>query len=122
VATSGDSYNGWDETKCASYNNSDAVGKSTWPVGSFPSGVSWRGAHDLAGNVYEWCADWSAPYSSTPVTNPLGPASGIGRVLRGGSWDASGGNNARGAFRNIINPESWNLYSGFRCVSLSPGP
>jgi sulfatase modifying factor 1 len=124
VATSSDRYHGWDQTKCANYYNSRVVGKSTWPVGSFPSGVSWCGAHDLTGNVWEWCADWYAPYSSTPVTNPQGPSSGTSRVLRGGSWlnYGFGGHYTRSASRDDSDPGYGWAYGGFRCVSLSPGP
>jgi formylglycine-generating enzyme required for sulfatase activity len=134
TASFGNLYDGWDPTKCANHNNSSNVGKSTWPVGSFPSGASWCGAQDLAGNVWEWCADWYGPYSSTPVTNPQGPSSGTDRVMRGGSWESYDGDFAhyylgsvsRGARRSYLNPD--NLYylllfnTGFRCASLSPGP
>jgi formylglycine-generating enzyme required for sulfatase activity len=62
--------------------NSDFVG----PIDAF-GGVSPYGALGMAGNVQEWVADWYASaYSAAPVTNPTGPASGIHRVLRGGSW------------------------------------
>jgi formylglycine-generating enzyme required for sulfatase activity len=121
IATKANPYGGWNPSNCANYYNSYNVGKSTWPVGSFPSGVSWCGAHDLAGNVWEWCADWYAPYSSTPVTNPQGPASGSYRVLRGGSW-INGEFGARGAYRHYNNPDIWDFLYGFRCASLSPGP
>jgi len=43
-ATASDTTNGWDQTKCAQYYNSGYLGISTWPVGSFPAGVSWCGA------------------------------------------------------------------------------
>lgn len=47
TATLVDPDNGWDQTKCANGYNSSDVGKSTWPVGSFATGVSWCGAHEV---------------------------------------------------------------------------
>ena len=122
IATVNEPYNGWDNTKCANSNNSSAVDKSTWPVGSFPTGASWCGAQDMAGNAWEWCADWYGDYiASTPVTNPTGPTSGNRHVLRGGSW-GSYDSITRGAYRGYDYPEDSSGSLGFRCVSLSPGP
>ncbi len=58
------------------------------PVGSFPKGKSFFGVMDMAGNVWEWTADWYSDvyYYHSPKQNPTGPAAGSWRVVRGGSW------------------------------------
>ncbi len=57
------------------------------PVGSFPLGASPFGIEDMAGNVWEWCADFFEAYRGTNKSNPRGGApGGQKRVYRGGSW------------------------------------
>ncbi len=58
------------------------------PVGSFPKGKSFYGAMDMAGNVWEWTADWYSDvyYFHSPKQNPTGPTTGSWRIVRGGSW------------------------------------
>jgi iron(II)-dependent oxidoreductase len=57
------------------------------PVGSYEAGVSWCGLQDMAGNAWEWVADWYDPayYATSPALNPKGPESGNNRVIKGGS-------------------------------------
>ena len=58
-------------------------------VGQY-GGNAW-GFFDMHGNVWEWTADWYAPYPTYSQTDPTGPGSGTDLVLRGGgfgdSWD-----------------------------------
>jgi sulfatase modifying factor 1 len=58
----------------------------TSPVGAFPRGASFFAIEDMAGNVWEWCLDFSYVYAGSPKQNPRGPASGMKRMYRGGSW------------------------------------
>ena len=78
------------------------------------------GFYDMHGNVYEWCLDWykeKLQPASEPEENPVGPlqsASTGNRVLRGGSWTATG-DRARSAYRYNYNaPEKGSLQTGFR--------
>ena len=87
----------------------------TAPVGSFPSGAGWCEALDMAGNVWEWVADWYGDYPSGRQVNPTGPSSGEYRVLRGGSW-CSSPIHVRCAYRYRYIPDDTYNYSGFRCA------
>jgi len=114
---------GWNTTMCANENNSYKVGISTWPVGSFPAGVSWCGANDMAGNVWQWCADWYRyEYTAAAVVDPTGPDKGTRRVLRGGSWINGNTYDFRTASRHVDYLSDYNVLIGFRCASIAPGP
>jgi formylglycine-generating enzyme required for sulfatase activity len=62
--------------------------RTTAPVGRYADGKSPYGAYDMAGNVWEWVADWYEAdyYGNSPARNPRGPASGEEVVRRGGGW------------------------------------
>jgi formylglycine-generating enzyme required for sulfatase activity len=95
--------------------NYESCREKTMPVGSYPSGVSPYGIHDMAGNVWEWCSDRysSSYYSSSPRNNPTGSASGSFRVQRGGSWYVNAGY-IRSANRRYNTPPSRGYFLGFR--------
>jgi formylglycine-generating enzyme required for sulfatase activity len=90
----------------------------TAPVGAYPGGASWCGALDMAGNVWEWVADWYGDYPSGRQVNPTGPSSGEKRVLRGGSWGSSQ-YEARCAARYGPPPGGSSDDVGFRCARVS---
>jgi formylglycine-generating enzyme required for sulfatase activity len=75
--------------------------------------------YDMSGNVWEWCWDWYASYSSDSGTNPHGPYWGGGRVLRGGSW-SNLGYYLRSSVRDFVNPGNWSFFLGFRPVRSLP--
>jgi len=85
------------------------------PVGAYPAGARVYGALDMAGNVYEWVADWFGPYGPGNQTQPTGPAAGTEKIIRGGSWGDDPAH-LRSAIRSHIKPESVLDFVGFRCA------
>lgn len=108
--------NTWDAGRARIKGNNENDG--TVPVGSFPDGASPFGILDLAGNVWEWTADWydSTYYRNSPRNNPNGPSNGAYRVLRGGSWGSTAPKFVQSTNRLFDRPQSRNEVFGFRCA------
>ena len=89
----------------------------THPVGQLKPNA-W-GLYDMHGNVHEWCQDWfdRKYYSQSPSNAPLGPSSGLAKVLRGGDWGSDGWY-CRCASRSLSSPDRRSNRLGFRLIRM----
>ncbi|MCK4761084.1 MAG: SUMF1/EgtB/PvdO family nonheme iron enzyme [Candidatus Aminicenantes bacterium] len=101
------------------YNSEESGIRHTTPVNAYPKGKSPFGCIDMAGNVWEWCADWYEDNNDKtgPGRSLKGPDGGSARVLRGGSWILDAGR-CRASYRLYVVPGDRGLDLGFR-LSLS---
>ncbi len=111
--------NAWDPAKAVGLERTTYQFQSgLMPVGSSPAGASPYGVEDMAGNCWEWVADWYAHdyYRKSPGRNPAGPQAGTHKVLRGG-YALADERYSRTAARMVHPPQvsDWTPV-GFRCV------
>jgi sulfatase modifying factor 1 len=85
------------------------------PVGTPTLGTGLWGQLDLAGEMWQWTADWYKPAYVDPCVDCASLTGGSSRILRGGSYldDSS---NLLPTYRNANDPQIRNDFIGVRCA------
>lgn len=95
----------------------DNSGNSTQPVGlKEPNEL---GIYDMSGNVFEFCNDWYGDYPVGDLVDPVGPESGLGRVMRGGTFSRVVTASAV-SFRTFLTQDAARAGAGFRVARAAP--
>jgi formylglycine-generating enzyme len=89
----------------------------TTPCRTFPANDF--GIYDAVGNVWEWVQDWysGSAYAESARRNPIGPAEGRLRVVRGGAWLVADVRMLRCSHRHHVPPDTYSYAIGFRVAS-----
>lgn len=97
--------------------NDSACVEDVSAVRSYPNGQSPYQIFDMVGNAAEWVNDWYSPayYADSPASDPQGPAEGMAKILRGGSWYTDE-DYANAAYRYKQDPRYYYGFTGFRCA------
>jgi len=105
----------WDPVRCKWGSEEEGHLRHTVAAGSFESGKSPYGAHDMAGNAWEWCSDWYDPgyYKFSDKKDPQGALTGDQKVVRGGCWNDNS-RYCRAVDRWPVEMTYNDIYVGFR--------
>jgi formylglycine-generating enzyme required for sulfatase activity len=88
--------------------------RGTRPTGTYAPNAF--GLYDIIGNVWEWVSDWYGAeyYGISETRDPRGPAGGMLRIVRGGSWVNHDVTQLRCAYRHKVPPDTYAYSIGFR--------